>query len=57
MFGLFKKSTPLELLEKKRAKLMKESFDLSKTDRAKSDLKQAEAHQVELQIEELLKKK
>lgn len=43
MFGLFKKKTKLELLQEQHAKLLKEAFDLSKTNRKASDQKTAEA--------------
>ena len=43
MFGLFKKKSELEILQEKYAKLMQESFELSKVNRAKADEKFAEA--------------
>lgn len=46
MFGLFKKKTALEKLNKKYQKLMEESFNLSKTNRKASDAKVAEAELV-----------
>lgn len=46
MFGLFKKKTPLEKLQEKHAQLLKEAFELSKTNRKASDLKTAEAAQL-----------
>ena len=55
MFGLFKKQSPEEALQNKYKKLLKESFELSKTNRSASDKKQAEAQAVLEQIE-LLKK-
>lgn len=50
MFGLFKKDEKKEL-QKKYEKLMKQAFDLSKTDRIASDLKYAEAEKIAKQIE------
>ena len=55
MFGIFKKKTKLEKLEKKYRSLMQESFDLSKVDRKASDAKAAEADEVMKQIEEIKK--
>lgn len=46
MFGLFKKKSQEEVLQEKYKKLLKESFDLSKTNRSASDKKQAEAQAV-----------
>lgn len=43
MFGLFKKKSEKEKLMEEYQKLTKESFDLSKTNRNKSDEKAAEA--------------
>ncbi len=53
MFGLFKKKTPLQVLEEKYKGLQKEAFDLSKSNRMQSDLKQAEAQEVLKEIEAL----
>jgi hypothetical protein len=53
MFGLFKRKSPIDKLREKRDKLLKESFDLSKIDRTKSDAKRAEAEEVEKEIEAL----
>ncbi len=50
MFGLFKKKTEIEKLEEKYKKLMKEAFDLSKTNRTASDNKYAEADEVQERI-------
>jgi Family of unknown function (DUF6435) len=55
MFGLFKKKTEEEKLEIQYKKLMKESFDLSKVNRSKSDAKAAEADEVMKQLEALRK--
>ena len=51
MFGLFKKKSKLELLQNKYESLMKESFVLSKSNRAASDSKVVEAEEVMRQIE------
>lgn len=51
MFGLFKKKSQEEILQEKYKKLLKESFDLSKTNRSASDKKQAEAQAVLDEIE------
>ena len=56
MFGLFKKKTELEKLQDKYAKLIEEAYKLSHTDRAASDLKNAEANEVLNRIDELKKK-
>lgn len=53
MFGLFKKESDLDKLKKQYAKLLEESFQLSKSDRKKSDEKAAEAQGVLEQIEKL----
>lgn len=49
MFGLFG-NNQLKKLQKKHQQLLKEAFDLSKIDRKKSDLKYAEAQEVENEI-------
>jgi len=43
MFGIFKKKTEKEKLEIEYKKLMKEAFDLSKSNRSASDGKYADA--------------
>jgi hypothetical protein len=53
MFGLFKKKSELEKLQEQYQKLMKEAFDLSKTNRTKSDEKTAEAEEVIKKIDAL----
>jgi len=53
MFGLFKSKE--EKLQKRYKKLLKESFELSKINRAASDKKQVEAQKVLNQIEALKK--
>lgn len=55
MFGLFKKKTQEEKLQEQYQKLLKESFELSKSNRAASDKKQVEAQAVLDQIEALKK--
>tara|TARA_R110000850_G_scaffold277086_1_gene422334 strand:+ start:58745 stop:58912 length:168 start_codon:yes stop_codon:yes gene_type:complete len=55
MFGLFKKKSKEEILQAKYKNLLKESFELSKTNRAASDKKQAEAQAVLDEIEALKK--
>ena len=50
MFKIFKTKTELEKLQAKYAKLQKEAFELSKTDRSASDRKQSEAHEIEKEI-------
>jgi|TARA_B110000261_G_scaffold112848_1_gene126058 hypothetical protein len=51
--SFFKKKTELEKLQSKYESLLKESFDLSKTDRTKSDSKRAEAEECANEIEKL----
>ncbi|MEN8927595.1 MAG: Lacal_2735 family protein [Flavobacteriales bacterium] len=53
MFGLFKKKSEADKLQQEYAKLMKEAFELSKSDRKKSDAKTAEAEEVLKKIEAL----
>lgn len=53
MFGLFKKKSKVEQLQKQYEKLMKEAFTLSKSDRTKGDAKYAEADELLKQIEAL----
>ena len=55
MFGLFKKKSPVEKLQEKYQKLMQESYDLSHSDRAASDIKRGEAEAVLDEIEKLKK--
>ena len=56
MFRIFKKKTEVEKLEIKYKALLKEAYDLSKTNRSKSDQKTFEAEEVSKQIEILNKK-
>ncbi len=53
MFGLFKKKTELEKLQSQYQKLMKEAFDLSKSNRKASDDKYAQADEIQKKIEAL----
>lgn len=53
MFGLFSKKSELDRLRQKHADLLKQAFVLSKSDRTASDLKTAEAAELETQILEL----
>ena len=53
MFGLFKKKSPIEVLQDKYASLMEESFKLSTVNRAKSDEKVAEAEKIMKEIDKL----
>jgi hypothetical protein len=56
MFGLFKKKSEEELLDKKYQQLLEEAFTLSKTDRKASDLKYGEADVILKKIEALKSK-
>ena len=53
MLGLFKKTSELDKLKDKYAKLQHQAYTLSKTNRAESDKKQAEAHEISKRIAEL----
>lgn len=53
MFGLFKKKTEAEKLNRKYDLLMQEGYRLSTTNRKASDAKYAEAEQILKQIEKL----
>jgi len=53
MFGLFKKNSPIDALEKKYKKLLEDAYNLSKVSRVESDKKQAEAQEILEQIESL----
>lgn len=55
MFGLFKKKSPIDTLQKKYEKLMAEWHQLSTTNRSASDEKYAEAQEIATQIETLQK--
>ena len=51
MIGLFKRKSEQEVLQKRYEKLLKEAFELSKTNRQASDAKQLEADQILKQME------
>lgn len=53
MFGLFKKTTPAEKLEKRYRALLEEAHRLSTSDRMASDRKRAEAEQVLQELDAL----
>ena len=53
MYGIFKKKSKIEMLEKKYQTLLKESYRLSKLNRKASDAKSVEADQVLKEIENL----
>ena len=55
MFGLFKKKSEKEKLQEQYKKLLKESFDLSKSNRTASDAKHSEADVILKKIEALEK--
>lgn len=57
MFGLFKRKTELEKLEIKYKALLKEAYELSKTNRSESDKKTFEAEEVLQQMDILKQKK
>ena len=50
MFGLFKKRSEIESLQKKYEKLMEEAYKLSSINRSESDRKVGEADQILKQI-------
>ena len=54
---MFWKKDPIKKLQKKYDRLINESFELSKIDRKKSDLKQAEAAEVLEEIRKLQNEK
>ena len=55
MFSLFKKKSPIDKLQEKYDRLLKEAHQLSTINRTQSDEKVAEAEAVNKQIEALLK--
>jgi hypothetical protein len=55
MLGIFKKKSETEKLEQKYKKLLKEAFELSRTNRTESDKKQAEAQELLDKIEAMRK--
>ena len=56
MFGLFKKTSEVEKLQKRYEKLMKEWHALSTSNRSESDKKYAEAERIQEQIVQLQNK-
>lgn len=54
MFSLFKKKSPIDKLQKKYDRLMKEAHSLSTVNRAASDQKYAMADEVNKQIDALI---
>ena len=55
MFNIFKPKTEAEKLRKKHARIMKQAYQLSHTDRKKSDALYAEADRISREIEKLEK--
>ena len=55
MVGLFKKKSEVDKLQEQYKKLMKQAFELSKSNRTKSDEKTAEAEEILKQIDALKK--
>ncbi|TSE04662.1 MULTISPECIES: Lacal_2735 family protein [Aquimarina] len=55
MFGLFKKKSETEVLQKKYKKLMSQWHELSSINRTESDKKYAEAQAILEQIEDIKK--
>lgn len=55
MFGLFKKKSEVDLLQEKYLKLIDEARALSSSSRAESYKKYAQAEEVQLEIEVLVK--
>ncbi|KAA1243098.1 Lacal_2735 family protein [Aquimarina sp. RZ0] len=53
MFGLFKKKSEKEILQKKYKELMEQAYKLSHSNRSASDDKQAEAEEVLKRIKEI----
>lgn len=53
MFGLLKKTSKIDKLQKKYEKLMKEWHELSSINRSESDKKFAEAQQIIKQLEQI----
>ncbi|MDO7545488.1 MAG: Lacal_2735 family protein [Flavobacteriaceae bacterium] len=54
MFGLFKKKSEKEKLQKRYERLLKESYELSKTNRKESDKKAYEADLIAKEIDNLV---
>lgn len=57
MFGLFKKKTQIEKLQKTYESLMKDAYNLSRINRKESDQKYSEANTILKTIESLEKNK
>lgn len=57
MFGFFKKKSKEDILQKKYETLIRESHKLSVVNRAESDKKYSEAHEVLDELEALAKEK
>jgi hypothetical protein len=53
MFGIFKKTSEADKLRKKHARILKEAYQLSHTNRKESDAKYAEADKLAREIESL----
>jgi hypothetical protein len=53
MFNFFKKKSPIDTLNEKYKNLQKEAYELSRTNRAQSDMKYMEAQEVLKEIEAL----
>lgn len=53
MFGFFKKKSPIEKLQAEYETVLKEAFNLSKTNRKASDAKQADAEEILQKIKAL----
>lgn len=57
MFGLFKKKSTIDILDAKYKQLMKEAFELSRSNRTASDARYAEAERILKEVQELREKK
>lgn len=55
MFNIFKKKSPVDVLNAQYKKLMEEAYQLSTSNRTKSDAKYAEADAIMNKIQELKK--
>jgi hypothetical protein len=53
MFGLFKKKSPIEVLQQRHQKVLEEAFQLSKVNRSESDKKYKEADDIAQEIQKL----
>ncbi len=54
MFGIFKKQTDKEKLDKQYKKLLDEAYKLSHSDRTASDAKMAEAEEIGRRLSEMV---